>query len=74
MNSPHPRGDAVLQCVIACASGREVGVEDIRGAVQDAGHRPSKTQVFNTIGYLIRKGTLKRVRRGRYWGVSAPPT
>ncbi|WSG95379.1 hypothetical protein U8P76_23720 [Rhizobium johnstonii] len=61
------RGGEILGTIVRFLQPKqEVTVEDLRTAVKDAGLEARPKEVYNAIGYLTRKGHMRRVGYGRY--------
>ncbi|OOO32817.1 hypothetical protein EFR00_30265 [Rhizobium sophoriradicis] len=64
---PVERAGDVLGTVVRFVQRKqEVTVEDVKEAVREAGLDATPKEVYNAIGYLTRKGHMRRVGYGRY--------
>ncbi|MCZ3380404.1 hypothetical protein [Rhizobium sp. AG207R] len=64
---PVERAGDVLGVVVRFVQRQqEVTVDAVKEAVRDAGLQASPKEVYNAIGYLTRKGHMRRVGYGRY--------
>ncbi|MGO7116265.1 hypothetical protein [Rhizobium leguminosarum] len=64
---PVERAGDVLGTVVRFVQRKqEVTVEDVKEAVREAGLDVAPKEVYNAIGYLTRKGHMRRVGYGRY--------
>lgn len=64
---PAPRAGEVLGAVVRLLpKQRDWTVEDLKKDVKDQGVDASPKELYNAIGYLVRKGRIQRVGYGRY--------
>lgn len=66
---PTPRAGDVLNAVVRLLlphHGEELTVQHIKEGVQEKGVSADPKEVYNAIGYLVRKGYMRRVGYGRY--------
>jgi hypothetical protein len=64
---PVERAGDVLGAVVRFVQRKqEVTVDAVKEAVREAGLQASPKEVYNAIGYLTRKGHMRRVGYGRY--------
>ncbi|QWW67949.1 hypothetical protein [Rhizobium sp. WYJ-E13] len=64
---PIERAGDVLGTVVRFVQRKQqVTVEDVKDAVREAGLDATPKEVYNAIGYLTRKGHMRRVGYGRY--------
>lgn len=64
---PAPRAGEILGTVTRFLPRKsDWSVADIKGEVAVAGVRATSKEIYNALGYLVRKGHVKRVGYGRY--------
>lgn len=64
---PAPRAGAVLATIVRLLPRRrEWTVENIKQEVAARGIEASNKEIYNSLGYLVRKGRVKRVGYGQY--------
>ncbi len=64
---PIERAGDVLGAIVRFLRPRqELSVEDLKTAVKEAGFEAKPKEVYNAVGYLTRKGHMRRVGYGRY--------
>lgn len=64
---PTPRGGVVLSEMARILAGRvHWTVPDIKKAFEDSGSDALPKDIYNAVGYLARRGYIKRVGYGRY--------
>lgn len=65
---PTPRAGEVLNAIVRLLprGGEELTVQSLRWGVQDRGVSAGPKEVYNAVGYLVRKGYMRRVGYGRY--------
>lgn len=69
--APLPNGSDLLRYVGGLFTpGATLVVEDIVAAVARHDPSASRKQVYNALGYLSRRGAIRRVQQGRYTAIS----
>lgn len=64
---PTPKGGVVLSCVARAMNSRLYWtVPDIKAAIQEEGVEAKPKELYNALGYLARRGYVKKVGYGRY--------
>jgi len=64
---PTPRAGDVLGAIVKVLPRRkDWTVQDLREEVADKGVSANPKEVYNAIGYLVRKGHMRRIAYGRY--------
>jgi hypothetical protein len=64
---PTPRAGDVLDAVVRLLPRKkDWSVQDIREGVAEKGVSANPKEVYNAVGYLVRKGHMRRIGYGRY--------
>lgn len=70
---PAPRAGEILDAIIQLLRRKQDwSVTDVKGEVAASGVQATPKEIYNALGYLVRKGHVKRVGYGRYLVEGAP--